>query len=147
MAAAKHTEVTVTTAAGGYAQTIHAGRHTLAADEPTTVGGTDVGPDPYQLLLASLGTCTSMTMQMYAKRKGWPLEAVTVHLRHRKIHAEDCAKCDKDASAYLDRIEKEITLKGDGLTEGQQTRLLEIADRCPVHKTLHNQLEVRTTML
>jgi uncharacterized OsmC-like protein len=131
--------------ATGYTQEIETGRHRLAADEPVTAGGTDAGPSPYDLLLAALGACTSMTVSMYARRKQWPLEAVTVRLTHTKIHAEDCAECEtKDG--MLDRIEREITLHG-GLSAEQRERLLEIANRCPVHRTLVSEIDIRTRLL
>src|SRR5262245_33299841 len=106
------TEVVVRSMGGGYAQTIQARGHTLPADEPVPAGGTDMGPDPYKLLLASLGACTSMTVQMYAQHKGWPIEGVTVRLRHRKIHAADCADCDA-TTAFVDLIEKEVDVTGE----------------------------------
>jgi putative redox protein len=140
--AGQPSEVVVTSAGRGYAQTIQARGHTLLADEPVAVGGTDTGPDPYELLLASLGACTSMTVRMYASRKGWPLAGVAVRLRHQKVHADDCADCEK-TTAYLDLIEKEIDLTGD-LSAEQRARLLEIADRCPVHRTLTGQIRIRS---
>jgi uncharacterized OsmC-like protein len=115
----------------------------LTADEPLPVGE-DTGPSPYDLLLASLGACTSMTLRMYAARKHWPLEKVTVTLRHARIHAEDCSECVTQAG-QLDAIERVIDLAGD-LDEGQRARLLEIADRCPVHKTLHSEVLVGTSL-
>lgn len=117
--------VTVTTAEGDYAQTITVRQHTLAADEPTSAGGTDTGPDPYELLLASLGACTAMTVQMYAQRKDWPLAAVSVQLGHSKQHAKDCEDCEID-HGKVDIIEKHVTLSGD-LKAEQHARLLEIA--------------------
>ena len=129
---------------GPYGQRITAGRHVLSADEPAPVGH-DTGPSPYDLLLAGLGACTSMTLRMYAARKGWPLENVRVSLRHSRIHAKDCADCETQ-SGQLDRVERVIELIGDLDTE-QRRRLLEIADRCPVHRTLHSEVDVRTTMI
>ncbi len=128
---------------GPYGQRITAGRHVLGADEPAPIGH-DTGPSPYDLLLAGLGACTSMTLRMYAERKGWPLEGVTVSLRHSRIHAKDCADCDTQ-SGQLDRIERVIELTGV-LDAEQRQRLLEIADRCPVHRTLHSEVDVDTTM-
>jgi len=128
---------------GPYGQRITAGRHLLSADEPTPVGH-DSGPSPYDLLLASLGACTSMTLRMYASRKQWPLESVTVTLRHSRIHAKDCEDCATD-SGQLDRIDRVIQLSG-ALDAEQRRRLLEIADRCPVHRTLHSEVNVRTTL-
>lgn len=139
------TEVVVASVGEGYAQTIQARGHTLPADEPVEAGGTDTGPDPYELLLASLGACTSMTVQMYARRKGWPLTAVSVRLRHRKVHARDCADCEQ-TTAYVDMIEKDVDLSGD-LTAEQRARLLEIADRCPVHRTLTGQVRIQSSAI
>jgi putative redox protein len=137
--------VTVSGSATGFAQTISAGRHRLAGDEPIAVGGTDTGPNPYDLLLAALGTCTSMTVGMYARRKQWPLEAVTVKLRHSKVHVEDCADCETRVG-LLDRIERDVELTG-ALTEEQRARLLEIANKCPVHRTLTSRIEIRTRLV
>jgi len=128
---------------GPYGQRVTAGRHVLSADEPAPVGH-DTGPSPYDLLLAGLGACTSMTLRMYAARKQWPLENVSVSLRHSRIHAKDCADCETE-SGQLDRIERVIQLTGT-LDAEQRRRLLEIADRCPVHRTLHSEVEVRTTI-
>lgn len=116
--------------------------HTLIADEPESVGGHDLGPTPYDYLLAGLGSCTSMTLQMYAGRKEWPLEEVRVRLRHRRIHAGDCETCPED-DARLDVIDREVELIGP-LDDGQRARLLEIADRCPVHRTLEAGVRVET---
>ena len=128
---------------GPYGQRITAGRHLLNADEPAPVGH-DTGPSPYDLLLAGLGACTSMTLRMYASRKDWPLEGVTVTLRHSRIHAKDCEDCATE-SGQLDRIDRLIELSG-ALDDEQRRRLLEIADRCPVHRTLHSEVDVRTTL-
>lgn len=117
----------------------------LVADEPERVGGTNQGPTPYDLLTASLGTCTSMTLRMYSDRKGWPLESVTVYLEHNKVHASDCEGCEYK-EGKIDHIKREITLEGD-LDEDQRKRLLEIADRCPVHRTLHGQIHVETSLV
>ena len=125
-------------------QEITAGDNRLRSDEPRSAGGSGTGPTPYDLLLAALGSCTSMTVGMYARRKEWPLEGVTVRLRHSRVHAEDCAACDtKDA--MLTQIDRDITLEGP-LTEEQRARLLEIANRCPVHRTLTSRIDVRTTL-
>src|SRR5579862_3237733 len=106
--------------ADGFAQEIIAGPHRMAGDEPASAGGTDTGPSPYDLLLAALGTCTSMTVGMYARRKGWPLEEVTVHLRHSKIHAVDCAECETK-EGMLDRIERDVHFAG-ALTKDQRSK-------------------------
>jgi uncharacterized OsmC-like protein len=126
----------------GFAQEISAGRHHLKSDEPESAGGTDTGATPYDLLLAALGSCTSMTLGMYARRKGWPLEDVTVNLRHSKVHASDCADCE-NKDVMLDRIERDIHLTGP-LTPEQKSRLLEIADKCPVHRTLTSTIQIKT---
>ncbi|OLT05868.1 osmotically inducible protein C [Pseudonocardia sp. CNS-004] len=124
------------------AQHITVGPHHLVADEPVPVGD-DTGPTPYDLLLAALGACTAMTLRLYAQRKHWPLDDVTVSLRHSRIHAEDCANCETQAG-MLDRIERVIQLDGD-LDDDQRKRLLEIADRCPVHRTLQSEIVIDTT--
>ena len=134
--------VVVRGSAVGFAQEIHAGPHRLYADEPESAGGTDTGPPPYDLLLAALGACTSMTIAMYARRKSWRLEDVTVHLRHSKIHAIDCAECETK-EGMLDRIERDIHLAGT-LTEEQRTKLIEIANKCPLHRTLTSEIEIKT---
>ena len=131
--------------AGGFAQQIVAGPHRLAADEPESVGGTGTGPSPYDFLLAALGSCTSMTVAMYARRKGWPLERVTVALRHSKIHAADCAECETK-EGMLDRIERDVRLDGP-LPAEQRARLLEIANKCPVHRTLTSEINIRTRII
>jgi len=130
---------------GKYSQTINVGRHWLRADEPLSVGGDDSGPSPYQLLSASLGACTSMTIRMYADLKNWSVGKISVRVHHRKIHAKDCAECEKK-EGRVDRIEREIEVEGD-LTDEQRRRLLEIADKCPVHRTLHSQVIVTSRMV
>jgi uncharacterized OsmC-like protein len=135
-------EIFVRGSASGFAQEIVAGPHRFTADEPKSAGGTDTGPSPYDFLLAALGACTSMTVGMYARRKGWPLEEVMVDLRHSKRHASDCADCEtKDV--MLDFIERDIHLIGN-LTAEQRTKLLEIANKCPVHRTLTSKIEIET---
>jgi len=128
---------------GRLGQLIDDGRHRLPADEPLASGGTDSGPNPYELLLAALGACTSMTLRLYAERKQWPLEHIAVRLRHEKIYAKDCADCETK-EGKVDRIERHIEMKG-ALDESQRARLMEIADRCPVHRTLHSEIEIVTT--
>ena len=127
---------------GPYAQSIIAGRHEFLADEPTSVGGTDRGPNPYDLLLSSLGACTAMTLRMYADRKQLPLEDVEVELRHDRIHANDCSECDTK-TGMVDHIDRVITLHGD-LSAEQQESLLRIADRCPVHRSLTREVHIAT---
>ncbi len=131
------------TGGGRFQQQVAIGRHRLGADEPVASGGLDSGPDPYGLLLAALGACTSMTLRLYAERKQLPLERVSVHLRHTKIHAADCAECETK-SGRLDRIDREIELRGP-LDDATRKRLLEIADMCPVHRTLTSEVLIKTS--
>ena len=126
----------------GYTTEVRAGRHRLVADEPFQAGGADRGATPYDLLVAALGACTSITLRMYADRKGWPLESVGIRLHHEKIHAEDCAECET-TGGWVDRIEREIDLRG-ALDSDQRRRLMQIADRCPVHRTLNSEVSIRT---
>ena len=137
---AKH--VVVEGDASGLTQRVIAGTHELSADEPVAVGGTDTGPDPYQLLLAALGSCTSMTVALYARRKQWPLSHVHVRLAHSRVHAEDCVHCDT-RQGQIDRIEQEIRFDGD-LSAEQRGRLMEIAQKCPVHRTLTSEIDIVT---
>jgi putative redox protein len=130
------------TGRGMFQQSIEAGRHRLIADEPVAVGGLDSGPNPYDFLLAGLGACTSMTVRLYAVRKSWPLERVTVRLRHGRVHAEDCASCETK-EGMIDRIDRTISFEGE-LDPAQRAKLLEIADKCPVHRTLTSEVEIRT---
>ena len=134
--------VTVSGTSADFVQTVDVGRHHFTADEPVAAGGTDAGPGPYDLLLAALGSCTSMTIGLYARRKGWPLRDVRVRLSHRKVHARDCADCDTKAG-MLDLIERDIELYGP-LDETQRARLLEIANKCPVHRTLSSETRIQT---
>lgn len=136
------TVVVASTGNGAFEQLLLDGRHALLADEPKAVGGNDLGPGPYEFLLMSLGSCTSMTVQMYASRKKWPLAQVVVRLRHSKVYAEDCENCEKP-SAKIDRIEREIELVG-ALDAEQRSRLLEIANQCPVHRTLSSRIDIKT---
>ncbi len=110
-------------------------------DEPGEAGGEDAGPDPYTLLLAALGSCISMTTRLYARRKAWPLEGVTVRLRQRRVHAEDCLECVQGHDGFVHRIERAVTFLGD-LSPEQHARLQEIAHKCPVHKTLTSQIVI-----
>lgn len=129
---------------GTFQQEVRAGRHRLFADEPKSFGGTDTGLSPYELLLAGLGACTAMTIRMYADRKKLPLEHVSVLLHHDKIHAEDCADCET-REGKIDVIERSITLTGN-LDDAQRARLLEISEKCPVHRTLHSEINIRTRL-
>ena len=138
-------EVIVHGDATGFAQQILAGAHALTADEPVEGGGTDIGPSPYDLLLAALGACTSMTVGMYARRKAWPLESVTVRLRHSRIHAADCADCETK-EGMLDRIERDVQFSG-ALTTEQRDKLLEISNKCPVHRTLSSEIDIQTRLI
>jgi putative redox protein len=138
--------VVVTGSADGFAQEIATGAHRLRADEPLAAGGTDTGPDPYALLLASLGACTSMTLALYARRKKWPLAAVTVRLRHRRIYSEDCEGCEQGAGRRIERIDRAIELDGP-LDDVQRAKLLEIAEKCPVHRTLTSAVEIATELV
>jgi putative redox protein len=136
------TDVIVRGDASGFAQEIVVGPHRLKADEPINVGGKETGPSPYDLLLAALGSCTSMTISLYARARKWPLESVTVNLRHSKIHAADCRDCETK-EGKIDRIERDIHLVGK-LDAEQQKKLLEIADKCPVHRTLNSEVKIET---
>lgn len=129
---------------GRFTQSVAIGPHRLIADEPVGMGGTDAGPSPYDLLLAGLGACTSMTLRMYAEQKNWPLARVTVDLKHDKVHATDCAECETK-EGRIDRIEREIEIEGT-LDDAQRARLLEIANKCPVHRTLHSEVWIPTRL-
>lgn len=130
---------------GRFTQNMRSGGHSLIADEPESVGGNDNGPGPYEYLLMGLGACTSMTLRMYAEHKQLPLKRVSVRLSHRKIHAQDCSDCETRAGK-VDEITREISLEGD-LTDEQRRRLLEIANRCPVHRTLTSEIKVRSLLV
>ncbi len=136
--------VVASTGANPFQQALAMGPHHLLADEPQSVGGGNTGPAPYDLLLAGLGACTSMTMHMYAARKGWPLERAQVALQHEKIHAKDCEDCET-RSGKVDAIQRRIKLDGPLDTE-QRAKLLEIADKCPVHRTLHSEIKITSTL-
>ncbi|MCR9143494.1 MAG: bifunctional alpha/beta hydrolase/OsmC family protein [bacterium] len=138
-------QVTTYTGSDSFTTNVRAGNHRLIADEPASVGGDDRGPTPYDYLLAALGACTSMTIQMYAGRKKWPLKGASVSLSHDKIHAEDCEDCETRVGK-IDEIKRELRLEGD-LNQQQREKLLEIADKCPVHRTLHSEIKVRTQLI
>ena len=123
---------------------IQTGRHSLIADEPTDVGGEDLGPSPYQFLTSALGACTAMTMRMYADRKGWEIDEIRVHLNHDKRHSDDCADCES-ATAKIDHFDRIIEIDSQ-LDEKQLQRLLEIANKCPVHRTLEGDVKVHTKL-
>jgi len=128
--------------AKGFAQQIELGSHRLTADEPVSYRGTDGGPSPYDLLLAALGSCTSMTIGLYARKRRWPLEQITISLHHSKIHAKDCDDCETK-EGRIDRIEMEIHLEG-ALADEQRAKLMEIAGKCPVHQTLTSEINIKT---
>lgn len=134
--------VTARTGPEGFFTDLFVNGRALTADEPEAYGGSGLGPSPYDYLLAALGACTTMTVQMYARRKKWPVDTAVVRLRHEKIHAEDCATCDQNGSK-IDRFERELELQGDLGTE-QRRRLLEIAEKCPVHRTLHSEVKIES---
>lgn len=125
---------------------IKAGAHSLRADEPIESGGSDTGPNPYDLLLASLAACKVITMQMYARRKEWLLAGVEIHVSTQKIHAKDCEDCESDPEARVDIIDTEIKLSGD-LDQEQRKRLIEISEKCPVHRTLSSETKIRTALV
>jgi uncharacterized OsmC-like protein len=137
----KPADVVVRGNASGFLQEVVSGAHHLQADEPVSAGGSDVAPGPYDYLLIALGVCTSMTVGLYARRKQWPLENITVSLRHSRIHAKDCEECDAK-EGMLDRIETEIELTGS-LSSEQRAKLMEIAAKCPVHRTLKSEINIR----
>jgi len=127
-----------------YVQSISVGPHLLAADEPAEFGGADAGPNPYELLLAALGACTSMTVRMYAERHNWPLKGVHATLTYGRVHLEDCAECDSD-ERLTDGIQVELLLDGD-LSAEQERKLMEIAEKCPVHRRLSSPIPIRTRL-
>jgi len=137
----KPADVVVRGDATGFLQEVVSGNHHLRADEPVSVGGTDAAPGPYDYLLTALGVCTSMTVGLYARRKRFPLENITVSLRHARIHAQDCEDCETK-EGMLDRIDTHLELTGP-LTAEQRTKLIEIAGKCPVHRTLKSEIEIR----
>jgi len=125
-----------------FSQKIEIGSNKLTADEPVSFGGTDTGSSPYDLLLAALGACTSMTIGLYARKRGWPLKDITVSLRHSKIHAQDCDDCETK-EGRIDRINLEIHLDG-ALSDEQRAKLMEVAGKCPVHETLTHEINIKT---
>jgi len=133
-------EVIVTSQANLRNEVRYGAGHAFTTDEPVAAGGEDAGPDPYTLLLAALGSCISMTVMLYARRKQWPVESVTVRLRQNRIHAKDCKDCQQ-TEGYIHRIERAVTVDGS-LTDEQRARLQEIAHKCPVHKTLTSPIVV-----
>jgi uncharacterized OsmC-like protein len=137
----KSADVVVHGKASGFLQEVVSGAHHLQADEPVSAGGSDAAPGPYDYLLVGLGVCTSMTVGLYARRKQWPLENITVSLRHSRIHAKDCEECETK-EGMLDRIETEIELTGS-LSSEQRAKLMEIAAKCPVHRTLKSEINIR----
>ena len=134
---------TVLVDSGGsrYGQDISIGPHALRSDEPGEVGGDDAGPNPYELLMAALGACTSMTVKMYAARKQWPLQGVHVEVSYARVHADDCAECETDAE-WIDGIDVAVSLLGN-LSDEQRSKLIEIANRCPIHRTLTSPIPIR----
>ena len=134
-------DVTVRSVSNLQNEVIYGEGHTMLTDEPFDAGGDGKGPDPYALLLAALGSCISMTVTLYARRKAWPLERVTVHLRQNRIHAKDCEECSKTSEGFVHRIQRSVTLEGE-LSDEQRARLREIAHKCPVHKTLTSEIVI-----
>lgn len=135
-------KVSVESASPEFLENISVGRHRFQADEPPSAGGQDAAPTPYELLLAALGACKVITVRMYAKRKGWPLQGVQVNLEHQKVHAEDCANCESPGS-LMEQIDIEMKFLGE-LSAEQRRKLLAIAEKCPVHRTFTSQLHIRT---
>lgn len=134
-------DVIVTSLANLQNEVRYGENHILITDEPLEAGGEDAGPDPYTLLLAALGSCISMTATLYARRKAWPLERVTVRLRNERTHAKDCVECMRTTEGYVHRIQRAVSFEGE-LTDEQRARLQEIAHKCPVHKTLTSEIVI-----
>ncbi|HMF56211.1 MAG TPA: OsmC family protein [Pyrinomonadaceae bacterium] len=134
-------EVVVTSLRKLQNEVLYGDNQTLLIDEPAGAGGDGTGPDPYTLLLSALGGCISMTVTLYARRKGWPLERVQVHLRIQRVHAKDCVECERSMEGFAHRIERHVTVEGD-LTDEQRARLQEIAHKCPVHKMLTSEIVI-----
>ncbi|MCL6265520.1 bifunctional alpha/beta hydrolase/OsmC family protein [Flagellimonas myxillae] len=141
----KHQVLASLDGADGFTTQMKVGNHYMVADEPTSYGGNDFGPSPYELVSAGLSACTAMTIQMYAKRKGWPIDNVEVHTSYSKTHAQDCENCEAD-NTKIDTFHREIKLTAN-LDEKQKARIMQIADKCPVHKTLHSETQVISTLL
>src|ERR1700761_6342133 len=139
-----NTVVVASTGVGAFQQVMLDGRHMLHADEPTTAGGNDTGPGPYELLLMALGSCTSMTINLYAAQHRWPLEQVIIRLSQERVHVQDCRDCERP-DAMIHRITKRIELIGP-LDDAQRAKLMEIADRCPVHRTLTSKIEIQSSL-
>ena len=137
----KAPDVVVRGSARSFRQEVVVGKHSLVADEPVSAGGGDAGPNPYDYLLTALGVCTSMTVGLYARRKQFPLENITVSLRHSRIYANDCEECETK-QGMLDRIDVEVELTGS-LSAEQRAKLMEIAEKCPVHRTLTSEINIR----
>jgi putative redox protein len=140
-----NTVVVASTGVGTFQQMMLDGRHVLHADEPIAAGGNDTGPGPYELLLMALGSCSSMTIHLYAAQHKWPLEQVVIRLRQERVHVQDCVNCERP-DAMIHRIEKKIELVG-ALDDKQRARLLEIGDRCPVHRTLTSKIEIQSALV
>jgi uncharacterized OsmC-like protein len=134
-------DVIVTSLANLQNEVRYGENHLLITDEPLEAGGEDAGPDPYTLLLAALGSCISMTAALYARRKAWPLERVTVRLRQERIHASDCVECTHTTEGYVHRVQRAVSFDGE-LTDEQRARLKEIAHKCPVHRTLTSEIVI-----
>ena len=134
-------EVTVTSVGRLRNEVRYGAGQSFVTDEPASVGGEDAGPDPYTLLLAALGSCISMTVTLYARRKNWPVERVSVRLRQSRVHAKDCRECSRTEDGFAHRIERAVHIEGD-LTDEQRARLQEIAHKCPVHRTLTSEIVV-----
>ncbi|HEY9404150.1 MAG TPA: OsmC family protein [Pyrinomonadaceae bacterium] len=135
-------DVTVTSGANLQNEVSFGDGQSFITDEPVSIGGDGAGADPYTLLLAALGSCISMTLTLYARRKNWPLERVTVRLRQQRIHAEDCAECETESDGFVHRIERSVRIEGARLSEEQHARLQEIAHKCPIHKTLTSEIVI-----
>jgi putative redox protein len=134
-------EVIVTSKTNLQSEVRYGAGHAFTTDEPLAAGGDDAGPDPYTLILAALGSCMSMTVRLYARRKQWPLESVTVRLRQNRVHSKDCQECTQKSEGFIHRIEREVSFTGP-LSDEQQARLQEIAGKCPVHKTLSSEIVI-----